>query len=218
MMKKLLFTFFLTSLFLIVSSNTEANAASTDEELETIRESNEEYVLELTYEQAMKRIAELSGKTIEQVKLENPKALSNLPTSNIKAPTSNIMATSSNICGKVETSTSVKAKNKSHTVNLIVIVDACRNGSFQFIDNTKIPSYVGIVGNGKIFSGDAAIISMSNTGFTYLVNGYLYDHATVSHAGTTGIAALWTTTYTVTTASNYYDDIYTGKKFRQLLN
>ncbi|MBE2906304.1 hypothetical protein [Anoxybacillus flavithermus] len=44
----------------------------TDEQLEKIRNSNEDYDIELTYEQAVKKTAELTGKSIDQIKKEYP--------------------------------------------------------------------------------------------------------------------------------------------------
>ncbi|KFZ42967.1 hypothetical protein CS060_05245 [Anoxybacillus flavithermus] len=42
----------------------------TDEELDKIRDSDEDYHVELTYEQAVERTAEITGKSVEQVSIK----------------------------------------------------------------------------------------------------------------------------------------------------
>lgn len=166
-------------------------------ELDSIRK-NEDYAIELTYEQALERAAEVSGKSVEALK--EPEGLYDLKTAAA--------------CGWMETATTLTVK--SYNPKLIVIVEACRDGSFGWITSKK-PLLQEFQAGSKKFDGTIKV-DLDNTGFTYVVNGTFYNHGTVTHTGTTGANAVFTATYTVSSASNYYGNIYTGIKYKRIIN
>ena len=192
------FIFSICSIFFLFSVSDKAfasNVTISDEELEILRNSGEEYSVIVSEEQAIKNIAELTGKTKDQVRFEQ--------NSQNKF---GVMSTAA--CNeKTETSTIVPVK--SYNMTLLVYLDICRNGSFTYIDTNKKPAYVGIKASTKVFSGDV-VVELKGNGFDYLVNGHVYDTGTTSHSGTTGLTLpVWSTTYTVGTASNHYGAIST---------
>lgn len=209
MMKKTLILLTLTSLFVLFGGmlGKSANAAS-DEELEKLRNSGQDYEVELTYEQVVERTVELTGKSVDEVKreiaLSTPKTLGY----NSKA-----MASS---CGWYEVSTTLSI-GKSYKPTLIVIPRTCRYGSAGWIETAIKPHLIGMKADGKKFEGQIEV-RLNNANFSYVINGNWYNHGTVSHGGTTGISTIWTTTYTVSTSSSHYASWYSGVKYRQVFN
>lgn len=150
-------------------------------ELESIRK-NEEYIIELTYEQALERAAEVSGKSINELKAQdNSSKLRSHPAG----------------CGWMETSTTHTVK--SYKPQLIVIVEACRNGSFGWITE-KQPLLQEFKAGDKKFEGSIKV-DLNSVGYEYVVNGTFYDYGTVTHTGTTGATSVFTATYSVSSAN-----------------
>ncbi|RIW27285.1 hypothetical protein D3H55_23175 [Bacillus salacetis] len=205
-MKKLLM--FLAPAFFFVLFGGSADAA-TNQELEQLRNSGQDYEVELTYDQVVERTAELTGKSIEEVKKETPaptfKAMS--------AKTMSATASSSN-CGWYEVATSLNI-GKSYKPTLIVIPSTCRSGSFGWIQEEVQPHLVGMKADGKKFEGQIEV-RLQPSRFSYVVNGSWYNHGTVTHGGTTGASALWTATYSVSSSSSHYADWYSGVRYRQV--
>ncbi|MFJ7837967.1 hypothetical protein ACIQXG_00735 [Lysinibacillus sphaericus] len=167
-----------------------------ESELESIRD-NEEYMIELTYNQALERAAEVSGKSIEELKIQHPPYSFRNPAA----------------CGWLETATTLSVR--SYRPQLIVIVETCRHGSFGWVTK-KQPFLQEFKAGSKKFDGTIKV-DLDNTGYTYVVNGSFYDHGTVSHTGTTGIDAIFTATYAVSYASNWYGSLYTGLQYRRVI-
>lgn len=215
--KKIFFTFFtlitILSLQLIFTgtiadakeNTVEAIDGSTlsKSELDVIRE-NGDYILDLTYEQALERAAEVSGKPIEEIKKSY---ISN------KSYTSNKLRANPSGCTWKETSTTLTVK--SYKPQLIVIVEACRNGSFGWITNKK-PLLQEFKAGSKKFDGSIKV-DLNGTGYHYVVNGTFYNYGTVTHTGTTGANSVFTATYSVSSANNMYGTIYTGLKRRDII-
>lgn len=168
-------------------------------ELDSIRE-NGDYILELTYEQALERTAEVSGKSIEELRKENPS-----DTKMRAHPTG---------CGWMETSTTLTVK--SYKPQLIVVVEACRNGSAKWVTN-KQPLLQEFKADTKKFEGSIKV-DLNSTGYEYIVNGVFYNSGTITHTGTTGANAVWTATYSVSTSDSRYGEIYTGLKSKTVVN
>ncbi|MDF2000502.1 hypothetical protein [Peribacillus frigoritolerans] len=61
--------------FVPLEISSETFVPLTDEELEEIR-NNDEYTVELTYDQAVERTSEITGDSIEDIKKENPNTCS----------------------------------------------------------------------------------------------------------------------------------------------
>lgn len=77
-------------------------------------------MIELTYEQALERAAEVSGKSIEELKIQHPP---------------NSFRTTA-ACGWMETATTLTVK--SYRPQLIVIVETCRHGSFGWVTKNNL--------------------------------------------------------------------------------
>ncbi|PDM40139.1 hypothetical protein [Geobacillus sp. LYN3] len=180
----------------------------TDEQLEKIRNSNEDYDIELTYEQAVKRTAELTGKSIDQIKKEYP----NTESSYLKK-SNGVAVAAASTCNWHETSTTHTVK--SYNAKLIVIVKACRDGSFGWVDTNAKPMLQEFQAGSKYFQGTIQV-DLESTGYYYVVNGSFYNNTTVTHTGTTGANTVWTATYAVSSTSNYYGSLYTGVKWKQV--
>lgn len=219
MFKKLLaLTIFTSTLTLpLYQANASTNVNPTfdnndvlnSNELEAIRNSEEEYTIPLTYEQAVERTAEMTNKTITEVKGENPEK------SNVRMLASTAAA-SGNVCGWQETSTNVTVK--SSTQKLIVILKSCRNGSFGWIEKKKKPMLQEFkASGGKSFAGTIKV-DLNDNGFYYVANGNFYNGTTVTHSRTTGVTTVFTATYNVAATSNHYASIYTGLKWRKVTN
>lgn len=180
------------------SSNSEIidGTSLSESELESIRD-NEEYMIELTYNQALERAAEVSGKSIEELKIQHPPYSFRNPAA----------------CGWLETATTLSVR--SYRPQLIVIVETCRHGSFGWVTK-KQPFLQEFKAGSKKFDGTLKV-DLDNTGYTYVVNGSFYDHGTVSHTGTTGIDAIFTATYAVSYASNWYGSLYTGLQYKRVI-
>ncbi|MGJ7036037.1 hypothetical protein HNQ84_002089 [Anoxybacillus eryuanensis] len=180
----------------------------TDEELDKIRDSDEDYHVELTYEQAVERTAEITGKSVEQVMKENP---------NVEAEfidKQHVMKIASSTCTWHETSTTHKVY--SYNAKLIVIVKACRDGSFGWVDVNTKPMLQEFQAGSKYFQGTIQV-DLEPTGYYYVINGSFYNNTTVTHTGTTGANTIWTATYTVSTTSNYYGSLYTGVQWKAVI-
>ena len=198
-MKKLLM-FLVPAVFFVLFG--ESASAATDEELEKLRNSGQDYEVELTYDQVVERTAEITGKSVEEVKKE------------IAPPAFQTMALA-DVCGWKEIATTLTIPGKSYQPTLIVIPRACRNGSFGWIDTNTKPHLVGMKADGKKFDGQIEV-RLTASNFSYVINGSWYNHGTVSHQGTTGLSAVWTATYSVSQSSNHYADWYSGVKYRQV--
>lgn len=180
----------------------------TDKQLNEIRNSNQDYHVELTYEQAVERTAELTGKSIEQVKKENPNAEPE------HLGEYHAMATTSSSCTWHETSTTHTVK--SYNARLIVIVKACRDGSFGWVDTNTKPMLQEFQAGSKYFKGTIQV-DLEPTGYYYVVNGSFYNNTSVTHTGTTGANTVWTATYSVSSTSSYYGSLYTGVRWKAII-
>jgi hypothetical protein len=196
--KKLLFSV-LPTFFIVLLFSNNALAAKSDEELNKIRKSGKDYTVELTYDQAVKRAAELSGKSVEEIKEENPQTFSTMAAT----------------CSWVETLTTLNVTS-SYKPKLSVIVSACRDGSFGWVQTNVKPLYQGIVADSKKFDGDVQV-DLESSGFYYVVNGRFYNNGTVTHTGTTGANTVWTATYSVSYSSDFYASYYSGLKWRTVV-
>lgn len=179
----------------------------TEAQLDEIRDSGKDYNIKLTYDQAVRRTAEVTGKPVEKIKRENP----NRPDSSTRTVYS-VAAT--NTCSWHETSTTHTVK--SYNPKLIVIVKACRNGSFGWLANER-PLLQEFRAASKEFKGTIQV-SLKSSGYDYVVNGNFYNTGDTQHSGTVGITTVFTATYTVAGAQNLYGSLYTGVKYKQVTN
>ena len=188
----------------------------TDQELQKIRNSGKDYTVELTYEQAIERAAEISGKSIEKLKKENPNTCPSIAkTSNKTEKSINGYATTASTCSWLEKTTSHTVK--SWTAKLIVMPQVCRDGSFGWVNTSKKPLLQEFKASTKNFSGTIKV-DLRDNGYYYVVNGKFYEDTTVTHNGTTGANAIWTATYSVSSTSNVYGSLYTGLKWHKVVN
>ncbi|MBX9958201.1 hypothetical protein H7T43_25490 [Peribacillus simplex] len=188
-----------------------------DEELEEIRK-NDEYTVELTYDQAVERTSEITGDSIKDIKKENPNSTKDVKKVGIGARTlgqATATATATATCTWTETSTTHTVK--SHNAKLIVIVRACRDGSFGWIEKSKKPMLQEFKASSKSFKGTVKV-DLESSGYFYVANGNFYNNTSVSHSGTTGSNTVFTATYTVTSTSDHYGALYTGVKWKQVTN
>ena len=190
-----------TSGFQNVGNNKVYTQPVSNEQLQKIRESNTDYSVPITFEQAVARKAELTGTTPESV-LEELKNQNN---------DFNALASS---CQWMETQTTVTVSS-TYKPKLVVIPRVCRDGSFGWVDVNTEPFTVGFKADTKKFDGTIRV-ELKGNGFRYLANGNFYNHGTVTHQGTTGANAVFTATYSVASSSNHYKAIYTGLKYRYL--
>lgn len=206
-MKKLFTLVLSTLLILIFVTNVSAESnghITTHDQVQIVSGTNNErpendYVRELSYEEAVKRAAELSGKSEYEIMNE----FSDTYDAGIQST-----------CSWLETSTTLNVTS-SYKPSLINILRACRSGSFGWIDTNTKPMYIGIRADEKNFSEDIEV-RLEHNGFYYVVNGNFYDHGTTTHQGTTGANAIWTTTYTISYASDHYASYYSGLSWRQV--
>lgn len=68
----------------------------------------------------------------------------------------------------------------------------------------------------KKFDGTIRV-DLDNTGYTYVVNGSFYNYGMVHHTGTTGINTVFTATYAVSFANNWYGSLYTGLQYKRII-
>ncbi|WP_027410379.1 hypothetical protein [Anoxybacteroides tepidamans] len=211
-MKKLLLSVLPAFFIALLLSNNALAATKSDAELDKIRKSGNDYTVDLTYEQAVKRAAELSGKSVDEIKKENPQPNSTKAATNASITS----ATTSATCGWVETLTTLSVSS-TYKPKLSVILSACRDGSFGWVQTNVKPMYQGIVADSKKFDGDVQV-DLESTGFYYVVNGRFYNNGTVTHTGTTGANTVWTATYSVSYSSDFYKSYYSGLKWRAVVN
>ncbi|MFH7819806.1 hypothetical protein [Neobacillus thermocopriae] len=81
-------------------------------------------------------------------------------------------------CSWHETSTTHTVK--SYNAKLLVIVKACRSGSFGWIDTKTKPMLQSFKAGSKYFQGSIKV-DLESTGYYYVVNGSFYNNTTVSH-------------------------------------
>ncbi|PPA70155.1 hypothetical protein [Jeotgalibacillus proteolyticus] len=171
-----------------------------EKELKTIRNSKIDYAIELTHEQALIRAAEISGKSIKQLKRE------------CRAPDKIVSLATS--CSWVEKKLTLSVN--SYSVPLIVIVKLCRNGSLGWINTLQKPLLLELSARDKLFSGVIEVDLVAN-GFCYLVNGHLYLKENVVGTGALEAASASTAAYSVSETSDYIGECYTGSKWVKLL-
>ena len=204
--------------FVPLENSSEEFVPLTDEELEEIRK-NDEYSVDLTYDQAVERTSEITGDTIEEIKKENPDTCSQDlkqvgRSMNLLALGDDMEAEAKGKCSWNETSTTHAVK--SHNAKLIVIVRACRDGSFGWIQTTKKPMLQEFKASSKSFRGTVKV-DLEVDGYFYVANGKFYNNTSVSHTGTTGTNSVFTATYGVTSTSDYFGELYTGVKWKQVV-
>lgn len=204
--------------FVPLENSSEEFVPLTDEELEEIRK-NGEYNVELTYDQAVERTSEITGDTIEKIKKENPDTCTQdlkygSRSVNLLALGDDMEAEAKGNCTWNETSTTHTVK--SHNAKLIVIVRACREGSFGWIQVNKKPMLQEFKASSKSFKGTVEV-DLELDGYNYVANGKFYNNTSVSHTGTTGSNSIFTATYGVTSTSDVYGALYTGVKWKQVV-
>lgn len=168
----------------------------TEEELKAIRSSNEDYVVELTTEQAIARKAELQGRTVEEVRAE-------FEAENFKNPQFLPLST---VCSWVEKTHTLAVK--SYKPKLLIIPQFCRSGSAGWINTGKAPLMQEFIAASKSFNGTVAV-DLQSSGYYYKVNGSFHNTSSVTHNGTVGVNAVFTATYSAGTSSNHYGTITT---------
>lgn len=201
-MKKILLV--IPVLLVLLASN--GSALASESKVKKVDNLEDEYQIELTYEEAMQRVSELSGEPVEKVKERYQKE-------NQKKNSLSLMATTSSNCHWIETSTNIPVTS-SYQPNLSAVLEGCRNGSFGWL-TTKKPFYVGMIADNKKFDGDIRV-EVKGSGFNYLINGSFHNRGTMTHQGTTGVNAVWTTTYAVSSSSDFYKSYYSGLKWRSV--
>ena len=173
---------------------------SDNEVSEIVNSDLESYSIELTYEQAIARTSQITGKPIEQLIKENPQP--------------NAMARAAS-CSWVETKTPIMVK--SHKAYLLVMPKACRDGSFGWINKTEKPLLQEFQADKYKFDGTVAI-DLRDAGFMYKINGNFHNASSVTHAGTVGLSAIFTATYTVSGSSSLYGSLTTPLTWVQVIN
>ncbi|EOQ01027.1 hypothetical protein KOY_05424 [Bacillus cereus VDM021] len=126
---------------------------------------------DLTYEEAMERIAKHSGRPIEEVKAENPNNLQTLGT-----------------CGYGEATKQLDT-GKFYYPYLYTIVEKCRDGSFGWIGNIN---YAGLdrqdqYGTVKQFQGEVKAWNNDQKGLEYLVIGDFFNYGTTTRTYSAGV-------------------------------
>ena len=185
----------------------------TDKELQKIYDSGESYTVELTYDQAVKRTAEIQNKSVSEVKAENIQNAFNTTYNISNLNMEPQAAASSVVCSWVESSNPVTVKSTTQT--MIAIVKACRSGSAAYLNTSTKPLLQEFKATKKSYSGTVEV-DLNTTGYYWVANGHFYDSTTTTHEGTTGANAVWTATYSVSSSYNHYADYYSGLKWRQV--
>ncbi|MCR8979197.1 hypothetical protein [Brevibacillus laterosporus] len=153
-------------------------------------------VEEITYEEAMKRIAKYSERTLEEVMEEEAKLQKE----------STLLAASSKITGWREYRTKLEVK-KSWTPDLVVIARTNTSGSAKWIDSIRYASidreYNGI---SKGFSGKIeAWIDDRQVGIDYLVDGDFFNNGSTTLTGQAGVdTGIFSATFGVSGSNNHY--------------
>lgn len=185
------------------------------DELKKIRESNQNYSIELTTQQAAERVAEINGITVEEAYQEMPGNSDN-DTKNVSGIAPLATTATSSTCGWVETRTTLTIPNKSYKPTLIVIPEVCYGGGAKWINTTKKPWLQEMMADTKRYSGTIKVELYAGN-FVYLVNGSFYNSGATTHSGTTGATTVFTATYTISSTSDFYASLYTGRLKRDVL-
>ncbi|WP_432776403.1 hypothetical protein AAFJ72_05820 [Brevibacillus gelatini] len=187
------------TMFLVVLSlgNFVASAKGNNATVET----GEVVVEDLSYEEAMQRIAKYSGRSLEEVKKEQPKTQKSL-----KA----LSAT----CSYSEVSQRLSVSG-TYKPRFIAIVNKCRDGSFGWVSDIRYAGLDRYHGVSKQFSGDVqAWVKNNQQGIEYLVNGDFYDNGSTTLNFQTGIdTPVFKATFSVANASNHYRYFYSGYQY-----
>ncbi|MFD4708063.1 hypothetical protein ACFWM3_24950 [Gottfriedia sp. NPDC058432] len=155
----------------------------------------------ITVEQAVQEVAQLIGQSVEQVYDSQPQ---------LKFMSISASAPDNIIAGHVQLNVSSTYKP------WLLAYFYPMSGNPRYIDKTKKPWYVGIEATGgKTFQGDV-VTEVQTTGYYYLINGTFYNGGTMTHGGTTGVNAVWTTTYNFSYSTNVYKSYSTGRVWAQV--
>lgn len=155
-------------------------------------------VEDLTYEEAMQRIAKYSGRTLEEVKKDYPKILE---------PLNALSAT----CSYSEVSQRLSVSG-TYKPRFVAIVNKCRDGSFGWVSDIRYAGLDRYDGVSKQFSGDVqAWVKNNQQGLEYLVNGDFYDNGTTTLNFQSGVdTSVFKATFGVSNASSHYRYFYSG--------
>jgi hypothetical protein len=206
----MLFVFLMLSNVAFASEVDEKEVNSINEvEVSIFDESNDDVTINiLSNEEAIVRVAELTGKTVEEVKEEHPEL--------IKGLSNGISLMSTTNCHWVETQVTQNVTS-SYKPKLAVIAEACSaGGSFVWLNPDKKPFYIGMIQDSQIFSGDIEVEIKAN-GFNYLINGRFGKDGTLSHSAITGLNTVFTAQYTVNYTSSIFTPWYTGVLWQRVL-
>ncbi|MFJ7407907.1 MULTISPECIES: hypothetical protein [unclassified Lysinibacillus] len=181
-----------------------------EEELDEILNSDEEFIVELTDEQVAEQYAKIKGVSLE----EAYEAMSdNLVQSNSRAKRS--LAPKSS-CSWLATSTPITIPNRSYKPTLLVYLNVCRGGGAQYIDTNTKTLLQEFRANPISFQG-TIVVELYNGHFYYTVNGNFYDSTSTTHTGTTGVTTIFSATYSVASTSNYYASLTILRTKRDVL-
>ncbi|MBO1628543.1 hypothetical protein [Bacillus arachidis] len=157
---------------------------------------------ELTYEEAMERIANYSGLSIQEVKLKNPNNLQTLGT-----------------CGYGEARTQLDVST-FYQPYLVVVVDKCRDGSFGWIGNINYANLLrqDAWGRTKVFSGDVKAWNNDQRGIEYLVNGDFFDYGNMVETYSSGAnTTAFSIGYSVSQQRDHFKYWYSGYKYFKIV-
>lgn len=157
---------------------------------------------ELTYEEAMERIAKRSGRPIQEVKAKNPNNLQTLGTCNYGEATKQLDT------------------GKFYYPYLYTIVQKCRDGSFGWIGNVN---HAGLIrkdlwGTTKQFEGEVKAWNNDQKGLNYLVSGDFYNYGNTTQTYSYGVNTPSVSFgYSVTSRSDHYLYWHSGQGYMKIV-
>ncbi len=199
-MKKMRFVFSLALAFVFVWSLIGIKPAAAAGNIQSI--DNNTTFQDLTYEEAMERIAKYSGRSIEEVKTENPNNLRTL-----------------GACSYGEAKKKLDT-GKFYYPYLLTIVEKCRDGSFGWIGNIN---YAGLdrqdqYGTVKQFSGEVKAWNNDKKGLEYLVIGDFFNYGTTTKTYSAGVnTGSITMGYSVSNSNEHYKYFNSGYGYMKIV-
>ncbi|MEH7464780.1 hypothetical protein V7166_22860 [Bacillus thuringiensis] len=157
---------------------------------------------DLTYEEAMERIAKHSGRPIDEVKAENPNNLKTLGT-----------------CGYGEARKQLDT-GKLYYPYLYTIVEKCRDGSFGWIGNIN---YAGLDrkdlwGQVKQFQGEVKAWNNDQKGLDYLVIGDFFNYGNTTQTYSYGVnTGSITMGFSVSSSNEYFKYFNSGYGYMKIV-
>lgn len=201
-MKKLLTFFVATVVFILINTDVEASILGTEtidgrllssEELTQVRESNSEYSILLSEEQAIERAAEVKGVTVEEILKERNSTVVKSSVSTLAVGTT---------CGWYETNTKITTKKASYQPTLIVLVESCYGGGGKWINVLTEPYLMEFKAEDNYAFTGTIKIELQPGHFIYTINGKFMSSGSSVHSSTTGLTTpVFTATYTYSGSS-----------------